>query len=252
VTTDHAQEILDRGYTVIPDVLDAEQLRVARNALEEIFTAETTVGKERNWHNNIYKVAYLLPQKHPVFRSIGLNPRLLPIIQTVLGNNCTLSNVNGMTMTPGGETQKLHMDAFESTPGTCVYINALHCLDDFTRANGGTRLVPGSHHKVWARESITADLESQAIYVEAKAGSVIAYNGALLHAGSRNTTEMPRRALHLYYHRHWAKPQWDYPRSFSAEVIAQLSADEKRLFGFSAAPQIYDPVTHQIVKPHVC
>jgi len=249
MSVDHASEILDRGYTIIPDVLDAQQVQTARDALQQIFDAEAPFSREKNWHTNVYQVAYLLPQKHPVFRSIGLNPRLFPIIQQVLGRNCNLSNVNGLTMTPGGETQKLHMDAFESSPGTCIYINALHCLDDFTEANGGTRVVPYSHRKVWTRENLTPEVESQAIYVSAKAGSVIAYNGALLHAGSKNTTDKPRRALHLFYHRSWAKPQWDYPRSFSPEVAAQLSQDEKRLFGFYSTPQIYNPVTHDVVKP---
>ena len=248
-TEQHAQEILTQGYTVIPNVLDERQIKTALTALEEIFAAEAEVGKKRNWHNNTYKVAYLLPQKHAFFRSMGTNPNLLPIIQKVLGEDCNLSNVNGLGMTPGGEVQKLHMDAFESTPGTCVYINALHCLDDFNQANGGTRLVPGSHHKVWTRANITPEVEAQAVYMTAKAGSVIAYNGALLHAGSRNSTTLPRRALHLYYHRSWAKPQWDYPRSFSPDVLAQLTADEKKLFGFGSIPPVYDVVTHDTVRP---
>jgi ectoine hydroxylase-related dioxygenase (phytanoyl-CoA dioxygenase family) len=127
----------------------------------------------------------------------------------------------------------------------------LHCLDDFTKANGATRVVPESHKTVWTRQNLTPDLESQAIYLTARAGSVIAYNGALLHAGSRNTTDLPRRALHLYYHRAWAKPQWDYPRSFSPEVIAQLSREQKQLFGFFSVPQVYNPVTHEIARPAV-
>jgi ectoine hydroxylase-related dioxygenase (phytanoyl-CoA dioxygenase family) len=245
----HAQEILDRGYTIITDVLDAAQLVTASAALEEVFTSEIEVAREKKWHNNVYKVAYLLPQKHPFFRSLGLNPNLIPLIREILGPNCNLSNVNGLTMTPGGETQKLHMDAFESTPGNCIYINALHCLDDFTQANGGTRVVPFSHTKTWTRENLTPEMEKEAIYLNAKAGSVIAYNGALLHAGSRNTTDKPRRALHLYYHRSWAKPQWDYPRSLSPDVIERFTVEEKKLFGFYSVPQIYDVCTHEIVKP---
>jgi ectoine hydroxylase-related dioxygenase (phytanoyl-CoA dioxygenase family) len=245
----YADEILDRGYTIIPDVLDAAQLATARDALQEVFDSEKEIAKKKNWQNNIYQVAYLLPQKQEIFRSLGLNPRLLPIVQEILGQNCNLSNVNGLTMTPGGETQKLHMDAFESTPGTCVYINALHCLDDFTEANGGTRVVPNSHTRVWTKQNLTPEMEKEAIYLSAKAGSVIAYNGALLHAGSRNTTDKPRRALHLYYHRAWAKPQWDYPRSISPEVAEKLTIAQKRLFGFYGAPPIYNPVTHEVARP---
>jgi ectoine hydroxylase-related dioxygenase (phytanoyl-CoA dioxygenase family) len=247
--SEHAREILDQGYTVIPGVLDAEQVLAARAALEQIFARESEIGRERNWHNNVYKVAYFLPQKHAMFRGLGLNERLVPIIREILGKGCNLSNVNGLTMTPGGETQRLHLDAFESTPGTCVYINALHCLDDFSEANGGTRVVPGSHKKVWPREMITEEVEREAIYLSAKAGSVIAYDGALLHAGSRNGTDQPRRALHLFYHRSWAKPQWDYPRSFTTDVSAQLTTEQKSLFGFFDLPPIYNVATDKVVRP---
>ena len=175
---------LKHGYTIIPDVLTADPLQTARAALQEIFDSEASFARQKEWHTNVFQVAYLLPEKHRVFRSIGLNPRLLPIIQQVLGRGCNLSNVNGLTMIPGGDTQKLHMDAFESSPGTCIYINALHCLDDFTQANGSTRtVVPYSHKKVWTRETLTPDMEKQSINLTAKAGSVIAYNGALFMPG---------------------------------------------------------------------
>jgi ectoine hydroxylase-related dioxygenase (phytanoyl-CoA dioxygenase family) len=245
----HAADILEQGYTVIPDVLDGGQLKAAIHALEAVSSDEAEVGKARNWHNQTYKVAYALPLKDPFFRSIGLNPRLLPIVRAVLGETCNLSNVNGLGMTPGGESQTLHMDAFESTPGTCVYINALHCLDDFEHANGATRVVPGSHREVWKPGSVTPEVESRAIHVPAKAGSVIAYDGALLHAGSRNTTRFPRRALHLYYHRSWAKPQWDYPRSFTPDVLERMSPEEQQLFGFHSAPLLYRLETHESVQP---
>ncbi|HEX4488110.1 MAG TPA: phytanoyl-CoA dioxygenase family protein [Terriglobales bacterium] len=244
----HGSEIRDQGYTIIPNVLDDERVRQGSEALDQIFSRESDVGKRHNWHNESFKVAYMLAQKHPLFRQMGLNPKLLPIIQSVLGRDCNLSNINGLTMIPGGEPQHLHLDASESTPGTCVYINAVYCLDDFNQANGGTRLIPHSQHEHWRQEKITPELESKAIYMNAPAGSVIAYDGALLHAGSRNTTDKSRRALHFFYHRSWAKPQWDQPRSFTPDVIAQMTDDEKRLFGFYSVPRLYDPVTHEIVQ----
>ena len=118
MSNNHANEIIEQGYTIIPDILDASLLTAARTALQQVFDDEREMAKAKNWQNNINQVSYLLPQKHEIFRSLGLNPRLLPIVQEILGNNCNLSNVNGLTMIPGGQTQNLHMDAFESTPST--------------------------------------------------------------------------------------------------------------------------------------
>ncbi|MCW8133431.1 MAG: hypothetical protein KIS92_24015, partial [Planctomycetota bacterium] len=65
-------------------------------------------------------------------------------------------------------------------------------------------------------------------------------NGGLWHAGSANRTQQNRRALHLFYSRSWVRPQWDYPKSLTPDVVAAMSQEEKQLFGFFAQPGWYD------------
>lgn len=243
----HAEELRTRGYTIVEGVLDAAQLGAARAALDALFEREREIGPQRGWLNDTFQVSYMLPQKHPLFRSLPLNPRVLPLMQLLLGPNCVLGSLNGLRMTPGGQGQELHLDQPESVPGTVLYINALHALDDFTRANGGTRVVPFSQD--WRVPPGTgAQHEAEAVYLEAPAGSLIAYNGGLLHAGSRNTTRRPRRALHAFFHRPWVRPQWDYPRSLSEDVIAELTPEQQRMFGFEARPPYYDYRTDHVLQ----
>jgi len=86
-------------------------------------------------------------------------------------------------------------------------MNAIHVLADSTRENGCTRLVPGSHDRLWTGEPAAVErAEAEAIYVEAPAGSVIAYSGGLWHAGSRNRTSRERRAVHAFFVREWMQP----------------------------------------------
>lgn len=243
---DHAEELRTRGYTIVEEVLDRAEIDTAIAALEQVFASEEELGRERNWHNNVYKVAYMLPQKHPLFRSICLNPRVLPLMQWLLGDKCVLGSLNGLSMTPGGGSQNLHLDQPETVPGAVLYINALHTLDDFTRENGCTRVVPFSQDRVMQRGMDREALENETVYLEAPAGSLIAYNGGLWHAGSRNTTDRPRRALHAFFHRPWCRPQWDYPRSLSPDVIAELTPEQKRLFGFHARAPWYDYQTNEV------
>ena len=49
----------------------------------------------------------MLPQKHALFRSFAQNPRVLPLMQLLLGRQCVLGSLNGLTMTPGGGGQPL-------------------------------------------------------------------------------------------------------------------------------------------------
>ncbi len=245
----HADELRTQGYTILPDALDRTQLDTTNAALEEIFEREKEIGPERGWHNTTYKVAYLLPQKHAWFRSFALNPRVLPLMQMLLGENCVLASLNGLTMTPGGVKQDLHIDQNETIPGSVLYINALHCLDDFTRENGCTRIVPRSQDRMWIKGKMDRDaIEKEAIYLEAPAGSLIAYNGGLWHAGSANKTSKPRRAIHAFYSRPWVRPQWDYTKSLSPDVIAGLTEEQKRLFGFYAQAGHYDYAADDVVR----
>ena len=230
-------------------MLDRAQIDEATAALEEIFERERELGPKRGWHNDIYKVSYLLPQKHELFRRFCFNPRVLPLMQMLLGESCVLASLNGLSMTPGGKTQELHIDQNETIAGAVLYVNALHALDDFTRENGCTRIVPFSQDRMFHRGKMDhAAMEKEAIYLEAPAGSLIAYNGGLWHAGSQNTTQKPRRCLHAFFSRPWVRPQWDYTKSLSPDIIAGLTKEQKKLFGFYAQAGWYDYKTDEFVR----
>ncbi len=237
---EHAAELHEQGYTIVENVLDKAEIEAANAVLDAIFEREKEIGPKRNWHNGTYKVAYMLPQKASLFLEFCFNPRVLPLMQMLLGERCVLGSLNGLSMTPGGQGQSLHLDQDETVPGAVLYINALHTLDDFTRENGCTRVVRGSQNRVFPRGAERETIESEAVYLEAPAGSLIAFNGGLWHAGSQNKTDKPRRAIHAFYHRAWLRPQWDYPRSLSPEVVETMTDEQKRLFGFYARPQWYD------------
>jgi ectoine hydroxylase-related dioxygenase (phytanoyl-CoA dioxygenase family) len=163
-------------------------------------------------------------------------------MQEVLENDFILGALNGLNMKPGGGGQPLHMDQEDSTGPLVVTVNVLHILDDFTEENGATRLVPRSHLQTWPRRGHAAGEEERerAIQITAPAGSVIAYSGGILHAGSPNRSASPRRALHAFYCRNWVLPHWDFRKSLPKAVLQTLSEEEKKLFGFYHRPDWYD------------
>jgi len=245
----HVQEIIEQGYTVVPNVLSSDEVREINEIIDAIFDKEKTIADERNWHNATFRVAYMLPQKHPLFRTLPFNPRVLPLMQAVLGNRCILSSLNALTMSPGGITQKLHRDHGDPTPGVTMTINALQTLDAFTRENGATRVIPGTHNDLATPPKDTSNWESRTVTLEAPAGSLIAFNGALFHAGSANTTTNLRRCLHAYYARAWVRPQWDYPASLTSDVAETLTVEQKKLFGYYPPSQRYDVSTDRVIFP---
>lgn len=236
----YASEMDTNGYFIIEDALSPTELQEARNALDELFERESEIGRERRWHTPLYMVAYMLPQKHPFFRRLPMHPAVLPLMQRILGKWSVISSLNGFTMSPGSENQALHLDQPESVPGVVLNINAMFCLDDFTIENGATRIVPGSHNRIFNRAIDPATFEDETIRLTARAGSLVAFNGGLWHAGSSNTTNGYRRALHAYYSKGWVKPQWDMRRSLTPDVIESLSDEERLVYGINRQVQWYD------------
>lgn len=243
---EHTAEFHQQGYTIVPDVLTVEEISATNAALDAIFAREAAIGPLRGWHNDCYKVAYMLPGKDLHFRDFPFNPLVLPLMQLLLGPRCVVGSLNGLSMTPGGVGQTLHLDQPETVPGFVLTVNALIALDDFTVANGATRVVPGSQNRPMPTGEERGKIEDEAIHLEAPAGSLIAFNGGLWHAGSRNSTSRPRRAIHTFYHRPWVVPQWDYPRSLSEEIAEKLTDEQRRIFGFDARPQWYDAAENSI------
>jgi ectoine hydroxylase-related dioxygenase (phytanoyl-CoA dioxygenase family) len=92
--------------------------------------------------------------------------------------------------------------------------NTVWMLDDFTRENGATRLVPGSH--LWGKrpQDVLDDPlapHPDEILLTGKAGSVAVMNSHMWHGGTANRTPAARLAMHAFYCRR-DKPQQQYQK----------------------------------------
>src|SRR5262249_47409143 len=100
---------------------------------------------------------------------------------------------------PGYGQQGLHADWTARTPGEPFYaVTAIWLLDDFTKVNGATRLVPGTHLICGQPPKAMSDPASRhpnQVTVIAQAGSLLVFNGHLRHSGTRNNSANSRRVF---------------------------------------------------------
>ena len=230
MTLQQQHELDDRGYTVLERAIDARFLAELRGRILELFEQEgDQAGGEFRTEEHAHRLANLV-DKGEVFRRAIVLPGLLDYVRHVLGPAIKLSSLNARSADPHTDVgQPLHVDmaALPDEKGYWV-CNTVWMLDDFTRDNGPTRMVPGSHR--WGRrpQDVLADplaAHPDEVLLTGKAGSIAVMNAHLWHAGTANRSAAPRLAMHAFYCRR-DKPQQQYQKQLlRPEVQAELTPE---------------------------
>lgn len=225
----------DNGYLNLGQLLTTTEVQLIRDRIAELLLIEgAQAGSElaESEHIRFPKEAGSdrladLVNKGPVFDLFYTHPRVLAGIAHVLGKEIKLSSLNYRAAKPGMGLQRLHADWHEAVdPGDYKVCNSIWLLDDFSKANGATRLVPGTHVNArLPQEVMTNPLEPHPneLVIEAPAGSVFIFNSHTWHGGTTNTTATPRRAIHSYFCRGDQPQQIDQKRYITQETIDRIS-----------------------------
>ncbi len=222
----HIQEIELYGFTLLSSVLDADQVSAIKAALircEQRFgTAHTHRGRARHVSN--------LPTFDRVFHQCIDHPKVLPLLEHFLTNTLILGSLNARIVRPGDPDQGLHSDIPEHmlNMASPVMMNTVWLLDGFSPANGGTRVVPGSHKSGQVEPPEGFDVR-YIVQPEAPAGSVLVFNGQTWHGGGANHSDQNRHAMFGHYRKHMLMFQNDPHDGFPAEWFDELTPRQKEL-----------------------
>jgi ectoine hydroxylase-related dioxygenase (phytanoyl-CoA dioxygenase family) len=218
------------GYTIVEGLLTPDEVEAVRSDLRSVL-ASTPTGRN-DFEGFATQRVYALFAKTRAFDAPATHPLLLGALDWVLGHY-QLSAPVGIQIGPGESAQILHRDDSIyplTTPHPDVVVNSMWCFDDFTEANGATRLVPRSHHRDECPD------ESETIVAEMPAGSVMFYLGSLWHGGGANRTERPRLGVILEYVSAWLRPQENHLLAVPPEVVATLPPRLQELLGYNIFP----------------
>ena len=137
---------LDRdGYALLRDAASPEAVAAARADLERILE-HTPPGRD-DFEGRRTQRVYALFAKTRRLDAFALHPTVLGVLDQVLGDY-QLSAPAAIAIGPGERDQPLHPDDAiypVPRPHPELVVNVMWPLDDFTLANGATRIVPGSH-----------------------------------------------------------------------------------------------------------
>ncbi|MDZ7733730.1 MAG: phytanoyl-CoA dioxygenase family protein [Acidimicrobiia bacterium] len=221
------------GYAVVEGMLSADEVATIRADLHRVL--ESVPSGRNEFEGFSTQRIYAVFAKTRALDDAAVHPLLLGVLDRVLGPHYEFSAPVGINIGPGEKAQVLHRDDQIYPlpwPHDEVVVNTMWAFDDFTAANGATRVVPGSHR--WDTPDYTDDLET--VTVEMPVGSVIFYPGSVLHGGGANDTDRPRLGVILEYVASWLKPQENHILAVAPEVVATLPEKLQELLGYNVYP----------------
>lgn len=128
----------------------------------------------------------------------------------------------------------MHIDSF--VPYTGDYPFIMQCsilLEDQTRENGCTVIVPRSHKS--GKYADPASHET-AVPLEAQAGDLIFWDSRIWHGAGENTSGGTRWSVIATFCRWWVKQAFDIPGNLPQEIYDQLSDRERAVMGYCSVP----------------
>jgi ectoine hydroxylase-related dioxygenase (phytanoyl-CoA dioxygenase family) len=235
------------GYAVIRNVLDpkacasliAEVDRVEREFDIELGNNEFEGFQTRRIFNLI--------ARGPRFRDLVTDETVLSAVEAILGDDILLSGTTSMHIGPGETEQLLHADDGMISlprPHPATMVTTLWALSDFTKDNGATRLIPGSHLKA----SIVPQPEDEGgiIVAEMPAGSVLVLHASTWHGGGPNSTsEVERYGLSIQYVAGWCRQQQNLMLGTPRDVVATYPRRLQELIGYSMYRNVMGHVDRQ-------
>jgi ectoine hydroxylase-related dioxygenase (phytanoyl-CoA dioxygenase family) len=221
------------GWVIVEGLLSPGEVAAARADLLRVL-ASTRTGRN-DFEGFATRRVYALFKKTRVFDQPAVHPLVLGVLDRILGVY-QLSAPVGIQIGPGEKAQILHRDEQIyplPRPHPPVVVNTMWPLDDFSTANGATRLVPGSH--AWPPGRVP-DAQSEILAAEMPAGSVMFYLGNLWHGGGANQTTQPRLGVILEYVVAWLRAQENHCLAVPRRIVRALPERLQELLGYNIYP----------------
>lgn len=225
---------LERDGAVIIDSLVSPTLVDTLLSESAPFLQRTGFGRDTFAGNLTQRIGALIARTESA-AEFAAHPLILDTMQSFLGPYCVryqLHLTQLIAIHPGQGSQLLHRD--RQVWGSYLKdlepeLNLMYACTEFTRANGCTRVVPGSHKWPWSREA----KEEEIGYAEMRKGSVLIYSGSVIHSGGHNASDAVRIGLNLDYSVAWLRAEENQFLSCPPEYARKLKPEVQELLGYT-------------------
>ena len=233
VTVERILRDLERdGYALLENAMSPEAVAFAKAETERLLP-HTPYGRGEFEGYKTRRV-YGVFGKTRAFDDAATHPVVLEVLDRLLGSY-QLGAPTIIDIGPGERAQPLHFDDALyplPRPHKDVVVTVMWPLDDFTEANGATRVVRGSHEQ-W---DTVPDANTPAECIEMPAGSALLYVGRLWHGGGANATDQSRAGIVLLYAQGWLRQGENQQLVVPPEMARDLPERLQELLGYNIHP----------------
>jgi ectoine hydroxylase-related dioxygenase (phytanoyl-CoA dioxygenase family) len=227
-----AAEIAERGWTVLPGVIDDDLVdRLAADLARLERDLGTTPAANSFEGTNTLRIYNLLARSE-VWWEVPLHDRVLPVVERVLDPGCLVSSLSSINIGPGETAQPIHADdqlipiPKPHPPTVC---NTMWALTDFTEENGATRVISGSHR---ADRSPDYGQPYESEFAAMARGSVLVWHGSLWHGGGSNRTTERRIGIAMNYCAGYIRQQENQQLGVPADTARRMPRRLQELLGY--------------------
>jgi len=241
------------GYHVFDDFFDESMCEYLRT---QLINAINTYIPYNNSERSILDKYHMhdLMCKDISFAKTLEDPRLNQIIALLLGEFWIMYAYTSSSLPPKGTNygSRIHVDAPRVIPQYPTNIGVIWALDNFTLENGGTYVLPGSHHtKLIPTQEI---FQKNSVRVICKKGSLIVFNARVWHRAGENNTNEFRHSLTMNVCRPYMKQRCDWVRFLPKEITEKLNPLARRIIGFdtrlpASLEDFFQPDEKRLYKP---
>lgn len=226
--------IMDRdGAVIITGLMPNNEVEELHKELDVLF--QQAPFCQGLFYGNNTKRLHSLVAKSENCRKMVMHNLMLEIMKRVLEGFCDKIQLNltqGIQIWPGEKAQVLHRDdsmfPFKTKPFEFM-VNAMWAYSEFTKDNGATIVVPGSHK--WEDKN-RIPKSSEITQAEMKPGEVLVYLGSLIHAGGENRSSSPRTGIAISYCLGWLRQSENQYFAAPPPIAKHFAKELQDLLGY--------------------
>ena len=235
------EDITFNGYSIVEDVLDNKTLKALREKCLYLNKKQNILYDQKKikaiGENNQIRLPFV---KDQIFLKIFTNKKLKSILDTLFKPTESFYVLNQQNVIINQGKQKhnqsnWHRDFpyINSVSNIKQAFSVLITLNNFTKNNGGTRLIPSTH--LHTRLPSWDFIEKNHVNVQCNAGSAIIFDSHIFHSAGINKTSKSRIAINHVFSNPTYRQQILIPDAMKeAKMSKPKSKYLKKLLGFES------------------